>query len=101
MTVAAVEDGTLRKIPPPTPLGTPPATPVTAPMAAGVGAAAAGVLVYSCTRASAICGFAAPFAWAMARLCDAIDVPRTGAQPPEMFQLPSLSWFFSIFATHF
>src|ERR1022692_452997 len=45
--------------------------------------------------------FTAPFARAMARLWDAMDVPRIGAQPPEMFQLPSLSWDFSIFATHF
>ncbi len=37
----------------------------------------------------------------MARLCDAIEVPRIGAHPPEIFQLPSLSWFFSILATHF
>ena len=35
------------------------------------------------------------------RLCEAIEVPRIGAHPPEMFQLPSLSWLFSILATHF
>ena len=31
----------------------------------------------------------------------ASEVPMTGAQPPEIFQLPSFCWLRSIFATHF
>src|SRR5215471_7840521 len=37
----------------------------------------------------------------MYKLREASEVPRIGAQPPPVFQLPSVVWFFSIFATHF
>jgi hypothetical protein len=42
-----------------------------------------------------------PSSRAMNKLRDAMEVPRLGAQPPATFQLPFLSWFFSILATHF
>src|SRR5579871_2472940 len=94
-------------IPPPEPAPEPEYTPLAslaeAPaMTVGEGAATTALCkVYASTRAIAISAFAAPLDCAMARLCDAMDVPRIGAQPPEIFQLPSLSWAFSIFATHF
>src|SRR6266536_5101991 len=90
MLPAVARKSTVEARPPPTPAGAPDVTPPSELAELAVAGGGGRVSFVNCsTRFIASCCTETPFCRARFKLCEAIEVPRIGAQPPAMFQLPS------------